>query len=457
VNTYTPDPPAPDPGTVTIYKTFEGYEGEMPFNDLVFKIDFTLYDSDDGIEDTLHPSISGNDWSGTFDDVDPGSGYYVVEEPFTWEGPGYWTSDSPSKPFVVSEGADTKVTITNTYHLDEEPTYTVDIEKTVSPGSHYTGQGPVSYEITFTNTSTLTNYAAVAFMDETSENWEVNSENASNFSAVFEGVEISDNGGEFFDGPKNLAGYGDGVFDPGDVITITYDVDSSGLGVDTYTNTVTGCAFIEPVEPMYTNIGVGDILSDNMQDDYYYVPDACDTDDDSFTVRNRTVTRDYDPGIKIEKDVDLDEASIGDIVVYTIEVENNGDYDLENVIVVDEMIDEEWDIGNLDQGDSISKDFDYEIQEGDFKNGEFVNVAEVTGDWSRGSVSGEDDAVVDELIIEVPDEPEIPETPPEIIVPPVPAVPQALPKTGQVPPELFYGLGSILMAAGYGLGRKKKD
>jgi len=361
-----------------------------------------------------------------------------------------YTAIEPGGEIPVEDGLTTHVFVYNKYDEPENPPNPkigVDITKTVDTDWHYTGGGPVSYIITFENTSDETVFNWVDFMDETS--WNHEPEDVSNFEAWLdkndETVDIfmTDDGRDFFDNewPYDMVTFGG--FEPDDIITITYDYDSGDFGDGTYTNTVTGCAWM------------GEIDLNNP---------VCDTDDASFTVRNRTVTRDYDPGIKIEKDVDLDEASVGDTVTYTIEVENNGDYDLEDVTVVDEMIDETWDIGDLDEGDSISKDFDYEIQEDDFDDdGLFVNTAVVTGDWSRGTVDADDTATVEELIIEVTEEdvaettPELPDVVPEKVVLPAPAVPQALPKTGQVPPELFYGLGSILMAAGYGLGRKKKD
>src|SRR6056297_3038159 len=361
-----------------------------------------------------------------------------------------YTAIEPGGEIPVEDGLTTHVFVYNKYDEPENPPNPkigVDITKTVDTDWHYTGGGPVSYIITFENTSDETVFNWVDFMDETS--WNHEPEDVSNCEAWLdkndETVDIfmTDDGRDFFDNewPYDMVTFGG--FEPDDIITITYDYDSGDFGDGTYTNTVTGCAWM------------GEIDLNNP---------VCDTDDASFTVRNRTVTRDYDPGIKIEKDVDLDEASVGDTVTYTIEVENNGDYDLEDVTVVDEMIDETWDIGDLDEGDSISKDFDYEIQEDDFDDdGLFVNTAVVTGDWSRGTVDADDTATVEELIIEVTEEdvaettPELPDVVPEKVVLPAPAVPQALPKTGQVPPELFYGLGSILMAAGYRFGRKKKD
>jgi len=48
-----------------------------------------------------------------------------------------------------------------------------------------------------------------------------------------------------------------------------------------------------------------------------------------------------------------------------------------------------------------------------------------------------------------------PVTPPEIVVPPeIP--PQALPQTGQAGIGLIYSLGSVLLLAGAGFGRKKR-
>ena len=328
-----------------------------------------------------------------------------------------------------------------------DPITAVDITKDVSPGSHYTGGGPVSYTITFENTSDFTIFDYVNFNDETS--WIFNTDDVSNFEASIDGVFMTDDGGNIFGNPTTMTAFGG--FEPGDVITITYDYDSSGLGTGTYTNTVTGCAWMGGIEYMNDVRFIDDIGPAISQP-------VCDTDDASFTVRNRIITRDDDrPAVLIEKTVNVDEASVGETVIYTITVTNNGEVSLTDVMVVDGLIGATWDIGNLGINESDTDDFDYVIQEGDFEDGEFVNFAEVTADSREGSVEGNDSATVDEIIINVPDDPTPPATTPETIETPFVPTPQALPQTGQFGPELFYGFGSLMLAAGYALRKKRRD
>ena len=101
------------------------------------------------------------------------------------------------------------------------------------------------------------------------------------------------------------------------------------------------------------------------------------------------------------------------------------------------------------------------IDDGDFDDDELENIAEVTGEWSRGTVSDDDSATItdsgEEIIVPII---VTPETQPEVVVPII-VMPQAeettLPQTGQIGTELFYGFGSLLLAAGYVFRNKRKD
>jgi len=568
-NTYTPFNDS-DPGTVTIYKTFEGYEkyvGDPPIGDLIFDVGFTIFDSNDKIEDTLYPtSITVDGWSGMFDDVDSGEGYYVVEIPFTWAGDGYWTYSVSPTAFNVVEGGNTDVNIVNIYHTSEEkgsivihkdemiweelinvndgpPGYTTstpmaDVEFVVKATSTsavelYSGRTDELGQVEFSDIKYGTywveevvpegyisgwyddgyvlgaegKFVTIGSNNETEyfnvDNWYVNYEFTKDVSPESTTSNIPtytltiENTGDFpifidkeavyddyyetvvhpeYDTVIDVASYygpSDGTFPVG-YTEIVGEWESEGylypglslVMVFDYPDSISRTSSTQTIDNTATASPIFKVRADwtEYSVDYELVPQSSTA---SFTIPGTGGGgggRDYDLGIKIDKDVDLDEASVGDTVVYTIEVENNGDYDLENVIVEDEMIDETWNIGDLDEGEDASKTFRYTLQEGDFdEDGLFVNTAVVTGEWRGETVEANDKATVEELIIEVTEDevaettPELPDVVPEKVVLPAPAVPQALPKTGQVPPELFYGLGSILMAAGYRFGRKKKD
>ncbi|PLX29034.1 MAG: hypothetical protein C0604_10190, partial [Clostridiales bacterium] len=608
-NTYE-EPPV-TPGSVTVYKTFEGYTGTMPLEDLIFNIDFTLYDSDDAIVDVLYPIITGGAWNGTFEGVTPGAGYYVVEEPFAWEGDGTWTWMASPTSFDVAAGSDTRVDIVNTYN-----TCSVDIEKTVSPSSIVEGGGTVEYEIAFENTSVGQTFDYVR-LEEGPEGW-FTTGNVSNLKVDF--IEdmttthaLTYAWEDLFDDYLYFTTFGG--FEPGDVMRISFDYDITGLEDGSYTNLVTGTAMKEPIvysearvpypngdcmmayavdsaeltiDPYNPPAETGDIIvhkdrvmpyvngidddvasrdsvqttipmadvefrlregtsmgavtatamtntsgeaifgdipygtywveevvpegyitpfegqqvdinsdyeevtldvenwfvnyeftkevdptsttserptytltlentgdftiwipDDGVVDSLYGVinhlstevavtvylgpssgtfpgdyteitstsgfegylnpgyrlmmvfdyPDAINrtsstqsinntatatawffgfdeimldpqTDSASFTIPGDNPPRDDDdPGVRIEKSVDVDEASVGDTVTYTIKVTNNGDVSLTDVMVVDGAIGVTWDIGGLGKDDSITEEFEYEIQECDFENG----------------------------------------------------------------------------------------
>ena len=297
----------------------------------------------------------------------------------------------------------------------------------------------MTYTVAFENTGPVT---YDAFWVEDHADWFI-PEDAYDFDSDMDGVPITTDGDLFFnEGPHDIP------FGPGSVVTATWKYDSSGLGVGTYENSVTGTAY-----HVYCTGALTD-LATNGEVHCEYVAGAYDTDDATLTIRRRSTPDDDDPGVRIEKTVEPDEASVGDTVTFTIEVTNNGDVSLTDVLVVDELIDVEWDIGTLGRGDSITETFEYVLEPGDFENGVFENIAEVTADSREGRASDTDDAVVDEETIDVPPVTP-PVTPPEVIVPPT-VPPQSLPQTGQAGTGVFYGLGSLMLVAGIGLGQKKR-
>ena len=447
-NTYD-EPSQEEYGKVEVQKLFEGIEELEGFGDMEFRIQFTLRFPDGETVNTITDTYTGSEWLATpryFNGIPAGSGYMVEETIFEMTTPvsGYWTESVTPTSFEVLGGQTAHVDVTNTY--SSEPTYGVAIEKTVNPTSHYTGGGPVSYTITFENIGNTATYDWVDFDDLLDEG--MTTGDMFNTEAWIDGVFITGDGGEIFGAPMPMTSYGG--FEPGDVITITYDYDSSGLGIGTYNNTITGCAWMGGIEEP------DDDFTPEMSRDIgpAVSQPICDTDTASFDVDRRPVTRDDDPGVRIEKTVDVEEASVGDTVTYTIKVTNNGDVSLFDVEVLDGAIGVTWEIGDLGKDDSITEEFEYEIKETDFVDGVFENIAEVTADSREGKASDTDDAVVEEETIDVPPVTP-PETPPEIVVPPeIP--PQALPQTGQAGMGFIYSIGSVMLLAGAGFGRKKR-
>ncbi len=347
------------------------------------------------------------------------------------------------------------LTVENDYDPSDEPIDSVVINKTVAPTSHYTGGGPVDYTITFTNDGDMT-YDSVMF-EETMDS-RLTTGNVTDFEVVFNKVDPTtshalsyDTWDDFFDECIYLGDLG--YFEPGDSIEITYGYISSGLSAESYVNYVTGSAYeCNQLDGVMDSIEYLNGYSCDCD------PAAWDNDDATLTVSRRSTPRDDDdPGVRIEKSVDVTEASVGDTVTFTLKVTNNGDVSLTDVMVVDDMIDVEWDIGGLSKGDSITETFEYTIKSGDFDGNLLENIAEVTADSREGKASDTDDATISrdgEEIIVIPEP--TPETPPDVVVPPsIP--PQALPQTGPESTGIFYGLGSLMLAAGYVLSRKRRD
>lgn len=172
---------------------------------------------------------------------------------------------------------------------------------------------------------------------------------------------------------------------------------------------------------------------------------------------------------------------------FTVVVTNNGEYDLENVVLVDDMAGLEtsrtFEIGNLpaQSGNSETgshiRTFTYTLTT--TSNGTHINTATVTGGFDGVTLRDTDPAtftlnrpvVNDE---DDDDEPRVTPTPPVVIqdttVPealptteapqevPAAIVPLAvvtLPKTGEIPATVFFGLGGLLGGIGVFMRRKK--
>ncbi len=118
------------------------------------------------------------------------------------------------------------------------------------------------------------------------------------------------------------------------------------------------------------------------------------TDGEGFKAANYTLA--YVPGeltilqraLDITKTVNKTKACVGDELVYTIIVTNTGDVDLENVVLEDEMLHVQENIGELPAGKSVTREYTYVVTEED-EGTQLVNTAVVTAD---GGTANEGDS-----------------------------------------------------------------
>ncbi|WP_367617806.1 DUF7507 domain-containing protein [Shouchella xiaoxiensis] len=119
------------------------------------------------------------------------------------------------------------------------------------------------------------------------------------------------------------------------------------------------------------------------------VTDQVVTDEDSAVV-----FQDSAPGIELVKSSDIELITeVGQVIVYTFEIENTGNVTLDNVLVNDPMLDEviELESTTLAPGDRTSGTLEYVITQTDMDNGGILNVATASGDTPGGPpVEGED-------------------------------------------------------------------
>ncbi|MDD2215606.1 MAG: CARDB domain-containing protein [Eubacteriales bacterium] len=196
----------------------------------------------------------------------------------------------------------------------------------------------------------------------------------------------------------------------------------------------------------------------------------------SAIVKEETTSPAPTYGIFLDKSVNMDKAGVGDTVTYTFKVKNTGNTALQEVKVKDPMFDEGesiyvHDIGALASGEVFTFTKDYTIISGTQFPLENIARAET----EREDVWDEDSAIINKLssgdsgstkhedpVIIIPDEP-VPEGPApweqnpedETVIIEEEEVPLAsLPKTGEVSPMLFYGVGAFVTAVGAKLRKK---
>ncbi len=111
---------------------------------------------------------------------------------------------------------------------------------------------------------------------------------------------------------------------------------------------------------------------------------------------NVTISATQSPGITITKTASpATYNSAGDIIAYTIVVENTGNVILADVTVSDQLLNLEESIGNLASGESVTIEESYTISQVDLNNGSLSNTASVAGnDPDSQPVSDSDEVTV---------------------------------------------------------------
>ncbi len=207
-------------------------------------------------------------------------------------------------------------------------------------------------------------------------------------------------------------------------------------------------------------------------------PDATYYIDGITGVVVRVVNTLNKPAIDIEKSVSSTVVTSGTTVTYTFIVTNIGNTPLMNIEVKDDTIGWSTTIDSMAAGASQKFTQDYTINSWN-SGSQFINTVTVTGyDPQQVKVEDTDTATVNQRIITTTTtttttvtrdraDPPVTPIPPEpvplaapvvapVILPEeiIPLGVPVLPKTGELPLELFYGLGGILTALGVFLKRK---
>ncbi len=150
-------------------------------------------------------------------------------------------------------------------------------------------------------------------------------------------------------------------------------------------------------------------------------------------------------GLSLTKTADRESAMVGDVIQYTIVVQNTGEATLEAVRVVDAMLGIDTSVGDLAPGASATVTATYTVQESDLP-GPLVNTAVATS----GELSAEDSATVAlEEPTPTPTPTETPETPtPTPTATPETPTPTPTPTTTPPPPCVRSDL-SVLIYGGW--------
>jgi len=112
---------------------------------------------------------------------------------------------------------------------------------------------------------------------------------------------------------------------------------------------------------------------------------------------NIVTPEELEPGLNITKTADTNTyTAVGDVITYTIVVENTGNVTITDIDVVDDLTGDEWFIASLAPGESITFTASYVITQEDIDAGSVLNTVTATGEDHEGeTVSVSDDETVE--------------------------------------------------------------
>jgi len=265
------------------------------------------------------------------------------------------------------------------------------------------------------------------------------------------------------------------VSNEGDVDLENVMLIDDALGIDKNIGTLTvGAIYTEYAWAYADEIGTewwdGDVLTNVATASAIFGQVTYSDDDDATVTYNDSEVR--TPDIQLTKTVDRTTVSSRNAdVEYTFEVYNNGDYNLFEVYIYDEDLDEYFYFdGVLETGETFTTTFEFDLADlgtgdiSDWDGNVFTNWATAYGygDFQQEGVSDRDDATVryrsgggggggggggTTTVIDEPT-PAAPAPVVEEVVldQPIPAAP--LPQTGGFDPLFLYGLGALLASGG---------
>jgi uncharacterized repeat protein (TIGR01451 family) len=233
---------------------------------------------------------------------------------------------------VTAEGEDTNgdpVTDSDSATVTAIQNPEITVTKTADPTTYDTVGDVIEYTITVTNTGNVTVSDIDVVDDLTGDSWNII------------------------------------TLDPGAVetFTATYVITQADLDNGSVTNTVTA-------EGEDTN---GDPVTDSDNETVTAVQDA-----------EITVTKSADP---------ITYSFVGEVITYTITVENTGNVNVSDIDVVDDLTGDSWNIITLDPGAAETFTATYVITQADLDNGSVTNTVTAEGEDTNGDPVTDSDSV----------------------------------------------------------------
>jgi membrane-bound inhibitor of C-type lysozyme len=99
------------------------------------------------------------------------------------------------------------------------------------------------------------------------------------------------------------------------------------------------------------------------------------------------------PQLRLQKSVSQQNIEAGETVVYTLSIMNNGNVELNNILITDNMLMFEQNLQSLKSGEKYSLDIPYKVSE-DADEGELINTAYAITEYKGRTISDSDEASV---------------------------------------------------------------